>query len=168
MKGNLNWYIELVMNYHTSWHDQICMKVYTSLGLTVLWKLLQLWSNPVIPSSGSALYSSLKKENDTKWLSETKVTFQNADIKICLFVQNLECLFNKFILPPTILLLLDRCALKNQVNVSHVVSTYLETYEVHLFSGNACWQLFFSGNAHWQLSDLKVHVHEEQTLCLLA
>ena len=39
------------------------------------------------------------EENYTNWFSETKVTFQNKDIKICLSVQNSECLFNKWLLP---------------------------------------------------------------------
>lgn len=39
------------------------------------------------------------EEYDTNWFSETKVTFRNTGIKICLSVQNSECLFNKRILP---------------------------------------------------------------------
>lgn len=61
-------------------------------------------------------FFQFNEENDTNWFSETKVTFQNTDIKICLSVQNSECLFNKCILPQKILLLFDRCALKNCVN----------------------------------------------------
>jgi len=56
------------------------------------------------------------EKNDKNWFSETKVIFQNTDIKICLSVQNSECLFNKCILPLKILLFFDRCAFKNCMN----------------------------------------------------
>lgn len=115
MNAILNWYVEFVMNCHSSWHDQYHMTIYTSYGITVLWQILQLWSNPVIPSFGSALYfSSMKKmiqigSQKLRWLSRirtSKYAFLYRILNACL----MTVYYHKK------LLLFDRCVFKNCVN----------------------------------------------------
>jgi hypothetical protein len=152
MQVILSWYAQFVMNCHGSWHDQICRIIYTSYGFTVLWQILQLWSNLMTPSFGSALYfSSVKKmiqidSQNLRWLSKIQT------LKYAFLYRILSaCLINVHYHKKYFCCLTDVHS-KIVWIVSHVVSTYLETYEVHFCSGNACWQL----------SITKVKLNEEQ------